>query len=110
MSEMSIYEVGVAGGTLVDVANNKGKFRDVVYASVTAPVVARIEVYIGTVLVDVVYVGGGASHSWWTMGGGKLIPPDRFPNGVPHGSNLKITSTGAAVCRIDWQGDTEDEQ
>jgi hypothetical protein len=75
---------------------------DVVYASVTAPEITRVEVKIDDNLLDVVYVGGGGSHSWWTNGGGKLIPSDRYPHGIPPNSTLTITSEKVAAIRVDF--------
>lgn len=99
---MSLHEVAADGGTLLELTNEREVPRDVVYASVTAREVVRVEVRVDDDLVDVVWVGAGGSHSWWTNGGGKLFPPDRFPNGLPPGSTLRVHSNGEAAFRIDW--------
>lgn len=76
---------------------------DVLYASVTAKSVVECKVYINDDLIDCVWAGNGGSHSWWGYGGiGKLIPPDRFPHGIPPGSTLRMNCSGEAAMRVDF--------
>lgn len=92
----------IVEGTLFEFKNDRNVPRDVVYASVTAPEIVRCEVWIGKNIVDVVYAGSGGSHSWWTQGGGKLIPIDRYPHGIPPGEVLKIKTDKHAAIRVDF--------
>jgi hypothetical protein len=83
--------------------NDTGKFADVLYASVTASHVVKCEVFIDDDLIDCVWAGGGGSHSWWGYGGiGKLVPPDRYPNGIPAGKTLKLICSADAALRVDF--------
>jgi len=92
----------IGNGILVDVKNTTQSFWDVVYASITAPQVVECRVYVDDDLLDIVYAGAGGSHSWWTNGGGKLFPPDRYPQGLPPGSTLRVEVSAEAAFRIDW--------
>jgi hypothetical protein len=96
-----IHEFPEGGGELV-IENETKKSRDVVYASVTAPKLARVEVRIDDEICDVVYVGNGSSHSWWTPAGGKFFDPNKFPKGQKPGAKLVVKCDGRAAIRIDW--------
>lgn len=85
-------------GVVLDITNESKAYRDVVYASVTAPKLCYVEIAVDGEVHDGVWVGPGASHSWWTNAGGKVLPT----NGLPPGSRLVITSTGACAFRYDW--------
>lgn len=85
-------------GTLVEITNDTDGHVDVNYASVTAPDIVCVEVFIDDRPQDCVYVGAGGSHSWWAQAGGKLLPH----NGLAPGETLKITTTGRCALRIDW--------
>jgi len=86
--------------------NNTTRIFDVVYASLTscAPE-ALVEFYIDRAgkrhLFELVYIGCGASHSWWTASGGKFFPPE-FPHGLEPRDILIITTTAPVAFRIDW--------
>lgn len=99
---MSLHECGDSGDTLLEFKNDSDRPRDVVYASVTAREIVKCEILVDEELIDVVYIGAGGSHSWWTNGGGKLFPPDKFPQGLPPGSRLVVRANGCAAFRIDW--------
>ena len=90
-----VYE---GNGLIYELVNDRKVARDVVYASLTAPTVVRCEVWIDDKLWDVVYAGAGGSHSWWTMAGGKLLPPP----GLLPGQRLRIIVNNFAAFRIDW--------
>ena len=100
---MSLYRTKAAG-EILRVKNTSEEPWDVVYASLTAPELVCLELFIDDVLVEVVYAGAGGSHSWWTQGGGKFIPQD-YPNGLPPGSTLSAKVSGAAALRVDWYGE-----
>lgn len=85
-------------GVLVEITNDGEGYMDVLYASVTAPEIVRIEVYVGDDLHDVVYAGAGGSHSWWMNAGGKLLDH----NGLDPGQTLTITTSGKCALRLDW--------
>jgi len=93
-----VYEIGAYGGTLLEVTNAGKQHVDIGYASLTAPDIVRAEVWINDRLHDVVYAGGGGSHSWWTQAGGKLLDH----NGLSPGETLKIITDGACALRVDW--------
>jgi hypothetical protein len=83
--------------------NKTDKAVDVLYASVTASKIVKCEVFIDDNLIDCVWAGNGGSHSWWGYGGiGKLIPPDRYPHGIPAGSTLQMKCSGDAAMRVDF--------
>ncbi len=83
--------------------NEGDKHVDVLYASVTAQKIVKCEVFIDDTLIDCVFAGNGGSHSWWGYGGiGKLIPPDRYPNGIPQGSTLRMVCSDEAAMRVDF--------
>lgn len=85
-------------GILIEVLNDTDAYMDVNYASVTAPELCLVEVFIGDELFDAVWVGPGASHSWWTLAGGKLLDH----NGLDAGQKLTIKSSGECCLRLDW--------
>ena len=85
-------------GTVLDLTNDGKDHQDVVYACVTAPALAYLEIKIDGVVFDGVWVGPGSSHSWWTMAGGKFLPQ----SGVRLGAKILITATGPVALRIDW--------
>lgn len=87
---------------LVDYVHDQKLPRDVAYASLTAPKVVRCEIYVDGDLAELVYAGGGNSHSWWTPAGGKFLPPDAAPNGLKKGQHLEVWVTGPCALRIDW--------
>lgn len=93
-----IYEIGEGGGVLVEYTHEGERNRDTQCASLTARGVVRCEVWVDTELIDVVYAGQGGSHTWWTMGGNKLLPV----HGLFPGQTLKVTADGPAALRIDW--------
>lgn len=86
------------GGVILKHKNTSKVHEDVNYASVTAPELVYVEVKIDKKVFDGVWVGPGASHSWWTAAGGKLLDH----NGLDPGQTLEITSTGPCAFRIDW--------
>lgn len=86
------------GGKLVDLTVAGEVTRDCRYASLTAPELVRCEVWVDGRLHDVVYAGAGGSHSWWTYGGGKLLPQQ----GLRPGQRLEILVDGPAALRVDW--------
>jgi uncharacterized RmlC-like cupin family protein len=99
MTKTEVLELDKAG-TLVDFTNEGKKALDIVYASVTAPGIVKVEVRVNDELQDAVYVGAGGSHSWWMNAGGKLLPH----NGLASGDKLKIIASGKCALRIDWVG------
>jgi hypothetical protein len=93
----------IVEGELFEYRNTSNSPLDVIYASVTALEVARFEISVDDEIIDVVYAGNGGSHSWWSQGGGKLIPSKYFPNGLPPNSTLRIRSNKkTAAIRVDW--------
>ena len=93
-----IYETVLAlGETLLDYTNEGTLQQDPSYACITAPLVVRCDVIVDGITVDTVWAGGGGSHSWWTMAGGKLLR-----HGLNPGQRLQIKTSGPAAFRIDW--------
>jgi hypothetical protein len=93
----------IVTGKLLEWRNERENFADVLYASVTAKDVVRCDVFIEEQLIDSVWAGNGGSHSWWGYGGiGKLIPPDKYPNGIPPNKRLRMVCTGDACMRVDF--------
>lgn len=84
-------------GTVLDYVHEADEFRDATYASVTAEKIAYVEVRLNGQVLDGVWIGPGASHSWWTQAGGKILK-----RGMIKGQKLMITSTGPVALRIDW--------
>lgn len=93
-----IYETGDEGGVLLEYTHTGERNRDTQSASLTARGVVRCEVRVDNELIDVVYAGQGGSHTWWTMGGNKLLPI----HGLFPGQTLKVTADGRAAFRIEW--------
>ena len=93
-----LKEIGVSGGVLLDYTNDALVALDVSYASFSAPIPTRCEIYVGGVLWDAGYWGGGDSHSWWAGAGGKLLPPQ----GLKPNQRLVIKTGGQASMRLDW--------
>jgi hypothetical protein len=89
-------------GLIYEYTNTGAAPRNVRYASITAPGVVRCEVSVNSEVIEIVFAGQGGSHSWWQQAGGPLLPPDRFPNGLPPNSTLQIWSSGPAALRVDW--------
>lgn len=89
-------------GTILEVKNTSEYYWDVLYASITARVVIECKVFVDEDMIDLVYAGAGGSHSWWTNGGGKLFPPDIYPQGLPPGKTLRVEVSTEAAFRIDW--------
>ena len=85
-------------GEVISVTNDTALYMDVLYASVTAPTVTKIEVYLGERLHEVVFAGNGGSHSWWLNAGGKLLDH----NGLDPGQTMRIVSDGPCALRLDW--------
>lgn len=85
-------------GTVLKHKNGTKSHQDVNYASVTAPELVYVEIRLGGKAHDGVWVGPGASHSWWTPAGGKLLDH----NGLNPGETLEIISTGPCAFRLDW--------
>lgn len=85
-------------GVLLELQNKSEQYLDANYASVTAPALTKVEVFVNGMLFDSVWIGPGSSHSWWAQAGGKLLPP----NGIEPGGKLKITSGEVVALRIDW--------
>lgn len=92
-----LYETA-GPGTLLDYRNKTDASQDINYASLTAPGVVRCEVRVDDDLIDVVYAGAGASHSWWAGAQGKLLPA----SGLLPGQHLQIIVDGPAALRIEW--------
>jgi hypothetical protein len=67
------------------------------YACITARKVIECLVTVDDNEVDIVYAGGGGSHSWWTAAGGRLL---RFP--LAPGQTLRVAADGEGAFRIDW--------
>ena len=86
------------GAVLVDLTNESSLPIDCSYACLTAPGIVRCEVVVDGKIHDVVFAGGGSSHSWWTTACGKLLPRQ----GLLPGLHLRITVSGPAALRIDW--------
>lgn len=83
-------------GSLLKLKNTSKRYLDTNFACVSAPAPVCVEVRIDGRLHDCVYAQ--ASHSWWTLAGGKLLDH----NGLGPGETLEITSDGACALRIDW--------
>jgi len=86
--------------------NKADMILDVVYASLTScEPRALVQFFIERKgkrhLFELVYIGNGASHSWWTASGGKFFPPE-FPHGLEPGDILIIETTAPVAFRIDW--------
>lgn len=71
---------------------------DVMYASVTAPEIVHLRIFIDDELWESVYAGNGGSHSWWQNAGGKLLNH----TGLDPGQTLRIECDGPCAVRLDW--------
>lgn len=99
---MAVF-MSLAAGTLVDYTNTAAVPLDLPYASLSAPVLVRCEVWLNGVLVDVVYAR--ESHSWWAAAGGGLL--SRVPRdscALQPEEHLVIKVDGPAALRIDGIG------
>lgn len=94
-NETCCYELEKAG-TLLKLKNSGDRHLDTNFACVSAPEMVKVEVRIDGRLHDCVYAQ--ASHSWWTLAGGKLFDH----NGIAPGETIEITADGACALRIDW--------
>lgn len=97
---MPRHEILVAekAGTLLRYKNKSKVHEDVNYASITAPELVRVNVFLDDELFDSVWVAPGSSHSWWTPAGGKFLDH----NGLNPGQTLTVVTTGPCALRLDW--------
>ena len=63
-------------------------------ASVSAREAATVKVFHNDVLIDLVHVGKGATHSWWNS--------NPLLRSAQAGDSVKIAISGDASMRIDW--------
>lgn len=94
-----VFETPDKGGVVYEYVNANDVSVDVEYASVTAPKVVRCDVTVDGRAVDTVWAGGGGSHSWWALAGGRFL---RHP--LKPGQTLRVKLSGKGAFRIGWQG------
>ncbi len=85
-------------GVLLDYVNDTEAARFIPYASVTAPQLVRVEVWVDGERVDAVYAGNGGSHSWWASSGGCLVPS----GSLLRGQRLRVIADHPCAFRLDW--------